>query len=168
MDSYSTITSLWTNFTNAVAANDTRVVVAGTNGTLLASVDTVTWDVQPLAENNDLNDATWDGSQFVVVGSNDTVLTSPDGLTWTQHIPGTSNINFVAVTQFDSGLPQNPTLGTVGSSGTLVIDPAADPGAIVLTGTTRMLAGMTWVDDGAGDAYFVIVGSDGTVLTAGY
>ena len=151
---------------NAVAANDTTIVVVGTNGTILTSLDTVTWEAQPLPENNDLNDATWDGNQFMVVGSNDTVLTSPDGLTWTQHIPGTSNINLAAVTQYDSGLPQNPAIGAVGSSGTLVLDPDADPGTIVLTGTTRMLSGMTRVDDGAGNAYYVIVGNDGTVLTA--
>jgi hypothetical protein len=48
----------------------------------------------------------------------------------------------------------------------LVFDPDAGPGNIVFTGTTRMLSGMTWVDDGAGTGYFVMVGSDGTVLTA--
>jgi photosystem II stability/assembly factor-like uncharacterized protein len=151
---------------NAVAVGNGTIIVVGTNGTILTSVDAVTWDAQALPENNDLNDATWDGSQFVVVGSNDTVLTSPDGLAWTQHIPGTSNINFAAVTQFDAGLPQDPVVGTVGSSGTFVTSPDADPGTIVLTGTTRMLSGMTRVDDGAGTAYFVIVGNDGTVLTA--
>ena len=151
---------------NAVAASNDRIVVVGTNGTILTSIDTVTWEVQPPAGNNDLNDVTWDGSQFTVVGSNDTILTSADGLTWTSHVPGTSDINFVAVTQFDSGLPQNPLLGAVGSSGTLVIDPDADPGTIVRTGTNRQLGGMTVVDDGVAPAYLVIVGNDGTVITA--
>jgi photosystem II stability/assembly factor-like uncharacterized protein len=153
---------------NAVAASNDRIVVVGTNGTIVTSVDAVTWEEQPPAGNNDLNDVTWDGSQFVVVGSNDTVLTSPDGLTWTSHIPGTSDINLVVVTQFDSGLPQTPVLGAAGSSGTFVLDPDADPGSIVRTGTTRMLDGMTWVDDAVAPAYFVLVGSDGTVLTAQY
>jgi len=99
------------------------------------------------------------------MGSNDTVLTSPDGATWTSHIPGTSDINFVAVTQWDSGLPQTPVLATVGSSGTFVIDPDADPGVIVRTGTTEQLGGLTWVDDGIANPYFVMVGHDGTVMT---
>jgi hypothetical protein len=101
-----------------------------------------------------------------VVGSNDTILTSTDGLAWTSHIPGTSDINFVAVTQFDSGLTQNPVLSTVGSSGTVVIDPDAEPGVIVHTGTNRQLGGVTLVDDGVSPAYLVIVGNDGTVATA--
>ena len=153
---------------NAVAYNNNMIVVTGSNGTILNSVDAVAWTEQAKPLNNDLNDITWDGSQFVVVGSNDTILTSPDGLTWTSHIPGTSDINFVAVTHWDSGLPQNPVLGTVGSAGTYVVDPDADPGTIIRTGTTEQLGGMTWVDDGNTPAYFVIVGNDGTVLTTQY
>ena len=119
----------------------------------------------PKPNNNDYNDVTWDGSQFTIVGSNDTILTSPDGITWTPHTPGTSDINFVAVTQWDSGLPVDPVVATVGSAGTYVIDPDGDPGTIVRTGTTEQLGGMTFVDDGIAPPYFVIVGNDGTVLT---
>ena len=152
---------------NAVASNGVDVVIAvGTNGAILASDTGVVWDVVPSSTNNDLNDATWDGSQFVVVGSNDTVLSSRDGMEWTPHTPGTSDINFVAVSHWDAGaLPANPVLATVGSAGTYAIDPDADPGRIVRTGTTEQLGGMTWVDDGATPGYFVIVGNDGTVLT---
>lgn len=153
---------------NAVAYVNNIIVIVGSNGTILNSADAINWTEQAKPLNNDLNDIVWDGSQFVVVGSNDTILTSPDGLTWTQHIPGTSNINFVAVTHWDSGLPQNPTLATVGSSGTFVVNPDADPGTIVRTGTTAQLGGMTWVDDAVGPSYFVIVGNDGTVLTNQY
>ena len=150
---------------NAVANNSDRIVVVGTNGTILNSVDGVTWVELANFTNNDLNDISWDGSQFGVVGSNDTVLTSPDGIAWTSHVPGTSDINFVAVTQWDSALPAAPVLGTVGSAGTFVVSPDGDPGTIIRTGTTAQLGGMTWVDDGVAPAYFVIVGNDGTVLT---
>ena len=153
---------------NAVANNNDRIVVVGTNGTILNSVDGMAWDELPSLTNNDLNDISWDGNQFAVVGSNDTILTSPDGITWTSHIPGTSDINFVAATQWDSALPQSPVLGTVGSSGTFVVNPDGDPGIIIRTGTTAQLGGMTWVDDGVAPAYFVIVGNDGTVLTNQY
>ncbi len=151
---------------NAVAYGNNTIVVVGSNGTILDSADALAWTEQAKPLNNDLNDITWDGSQFVVVGSNDTILTSPDGLVWTSHVPGTADINFVAVTQWDSGLPQNPVLGTVGSAGTFVVDPDGDPGVIIRTGTTEQLRGITWVDDGVAPAYFVIVGNDGTVLTA--
>jgi len=153
---------------NAVASNNIQIVVVGTNGTILNSADGIAWTELPNFLNQDLNDITWDGNQFVAVGSNDTILTSPDGTTWTSHVPGTSDINFVAVTQWDSGLPQNPVLGTVGSAGTFVVDPDADPGDIIRTGTTEQLGGMTWVDDGVAPGYFVIVGHDGTVLTNQY
>ena len=151
---------------NAVAASDNVIVVVGSNGTILTSADAVAWTVQPARTNNDLNDITWDGTQFVVVGSNDTILTSPDGVTWTSHLPGTADINFVAVTQWDAGLPQSPVIATVGSSGTFVIAPDADPGVIVPTGTNAQLGGLAWVDDGVNNPYFVMVGHDGTVMTA--
>lgn len=153
---------------NAVASNNVQIVVVGTNGTILNSADGVAWTELPSFLNQDLNDISWDGNQFVVVGSNDTILTSADGVTWASHVPGTSDINFVAVTQWDSGLPLNPVLGTVGSSGTFVIDPDGDPGDIIRTGTTEQLGGMTWVDDGVAPGYFVIVGNNGTVLTNQY
>ena len=150
---------------NAVDNNNDRIVVVGTNGAILNSVDGVIWEEIPVPTNNDLNDISWDGSQFLVVGSNDTILTSPDGITWTSHVPGTSDINFVATTQWDSGLPASPLPATVGSAGTYVVTPDGDPGVIIRTGTTDQLGGMTWVDDGVAPAYFVIVGNDGTVLT---
>ena len=153
---------------NAVATNNNRIVVVGTNGTILGSVDDVSWDEVPKFRNQNLNDISWDGSQFLVVGSNDTILTSPDGNNWTSHIPGTSDINFVSATHWDSGLPLNPVLGTIGSAGTFVISPNDDPGVIVRTGTTEQLGGMTWVDNSVDPAYFVMVGNDGTVLTSQY
>ncbi len=153
---------------NAVATDNNRIVIVGSNGTILSSLDAVTWVEQAKPLNNDLNDITWDGSQFVAAGSNDAMLTSPDGLTWTAHIPGTSDIRFSAVTQWDSGLPLVPVLGAVGSAGTFVTDPDADPGAIIRTGTTEHLGGLTWVDDGVAAPYFVIVGNDGTVMTVQY
>ena len=153
---------------NAVATDGALMIIVGSNGTILDSADAITWNEQAKPLNNDLNDITWDGTQFVVVGSNDTVLTSPDGLTWTQHAPGTSNINFVGATQWDSGLPAMPIHGIVGSSGTFVVDPAADPGTIIRSGTTAQFGAITWVDDGVAAPYFMIVGNDGTVMTVQY
>ncbi len=153
---------------NAVATNGSRIVVVGTNGTILSSVDGVSWDEVPKFRNQDLNDISWDGGKFMVVGSNDTILTSADGILWTSHVPGTSDINFVSANHWDSGVPLNPVLGAIGSSGTFVISPNGNPGVIVHTGTTERLGGITWVDNSVDPAYFVIVGNDGTVLTSQY
>jgi len=153
-----------------VAGNDdgSKVVAVGTNGTLLTSDDNGdTWAVVALAENNDLNDATWDGDQFVVVGSNDSIWTSSDGVTWAAFNPGTSDISFVGVTQWDSGLPTDPTdriLAAVGSSGDFVVTDTTTALKIE-TGTNEQLSGITWVDNGVDPAYFVMVGHNGTVLT---
>ena len=160
--------ALATTSFSAVASNNTIIVIVGTNGTIANSSDAVAWSEQARPNNNDLNDITWDGSQFIVVGSNDTILTSPDGLTWTHHVPGTSDINFVAVTQWDAGLPLDPVVATVGSAGTFVIDPHGNPGTIVRTGTTEQMEGLAWVDDGASTPYFAMVGHDGAVMTARY
>jgi hypothetical protein len=160
---------------NGVASNGNAIVVAvGTTGTILTSTDGgVSWQKQqpPAAvDTRNMNDVTWDGNQFGVVGSNDTILTSTDGITWTQHIPGTSSINFVAASQWDSLLPidpaLNPILGAVGSAGTFVVSPDAVTGFSIPTGTDQQLSGITWVDDGATRPYFVMVGNDGTVLTS--
>jgi photosystem II stability/assembly factor-like uncharacterized protein len=150
---------------NAVAYNGNTIVVVGGNGTILTSADAVNWQELPPPGNNDLNDITWDGSQFIIVGSNDTVLTSADGAAWASHVPGTSDINFVAVTHWDAGLPVNPVVATVGSSGTFVIGPTLDPGVIVHTGTNELLDGLIWVDDGVAPPYFLMVGNNGAVLT---
>jgi photosystem II stability/assembly factor-like uncharacterized protein len=151
---------------NAVAASDDVIVIVGSNGTILTSADSLAWSEQLVNTNNDLNDVTWNGSRFVAVGSHNTILTSPDGATWTSHLPGTADINFVAVTQWDAGLPQTPVVAAVGSSGTFVVDPDGDPGVIVQTGTNEQLLGLTQVDDGLNASYFVMVGHDGTVLSA--
>ena len=153
---------------NGVASNGTIIVVVGANGTILTSPDSVNWQLQTVpavVDTHSMNDVTWDGKQFGVVGSNDTILTSPDGVDWTRHIPGTSSIAFIAASQWDSSLPANPVLGTVGSAGTFVVSPDATTGFSVPTGTNQQLSGMTWIDN-VTPPYFVMVGNDGTVLTS--
>jgi len=64
-----------------------RVVVTGANGTLLSSLDGVTWDIQQSNTGNALRGATFRASindiQYVVVGDAGTIVTSPDGTAWT-------------------------------------------------------------------------------------
>ena len=148
---------------------DNVIVAVGTNGSILSSAnDGNTWEDRSPESNNSLNDVTWDGSQFVVVGSNDTILTSPDGIDWTFEAPGSSNIAFIGVTQWDSGLPPAPvTMGAVGSAGNIWLSDDAVDWNRLPSGTTQQLEAMTYVneDDGLEDPYFVIVGHDGTVLT---
>lgn len=155
---------------NGVAGNtDGSILVAvGTNGTLLTSNDMgASWGPWTVTENNELNDVTWDGSQFIVVGSGDTIYVSPDAVTWEKVNPQTPDIAFIGVTQWDSLLPADPIVGVVGSAGTFLAFPPDSSGRLnIETGTTQQLSAITWVDDGVDPAYFVMVGNDGFVLTS--
>jgi len=164
----------------AVTVGNNTVVISGTRGKIYTIRDkTLPWDgvdstgapngvVQTIG-NNSLNDVTWNGTHFGIVGGNDTVLSSPDGITWTQHVPGTPNIAFFGVVQWDSGIPADPVMAAVGSAGTFAISPDTVSGYSVPTHASyeeTQLNAITWVEDNNyGLEYFVIVGNDGTVLT---
>lgn len=155
---------------NGIASDGNVIVAVGTNGVLLTSStgDADTWEdlSQDINTNNNLNDVTWDGGQFVVVGSNDTIITSPDGVIWEDQVPGSPNIAFIGVTQWDAYLPPAPVIkGAVGSAGNIWVSDDAVNWVHVPSGTNQQLGAMTYVDDGTNPAYFVIVGHDGTVLT---
>jgi hypothetical protein len=63
-------------------------------------------------------------------------------------------------------LPANPVVAAVGSSGTLIIEPTADPGLVIPTGINEQLSGLTWIDNGVEPPYFLFVGNNGSVLTS--
>ena len=156
-----------------VAVGGDTIVICGTNGEIFTIIDkNLPWDelnwIEQKATNNNLNDVTWNGTEFGVVGSNDTILSSPDGITWTDHNPGTPDIAFIGAVQWDSSIPQTPILAAVGSAGTFVISPDKETGYSVKTNAVDdnvQLGAITWVDDGVSNPYFVIVGNDGTLLT---
>jgi hypothetical protein len=156
-----------------VAANDSIIVAVGTNSTLLTSVnDGVDWTLVDLsaqgltlATNNSLNDVTWDGTRFAVVGSDSTILSSTDGVSWTSYTPSISDYSFEGVVQWDSSLPNDPMLASVGASATFLVNSDSVSGYIVPTGTNQQLEAITWLDDGLSTPYFLMVGHDGTVLT---
>jgi photosystem II stability/assembly factor-like uncharacterized protein len=179
-----TVTDLQNITLKGVAFGDGMILVVGTNGTVVnasyqASIDPTPtgWQILPQFTNNDLNDATWDGSQFFVSGSNDTLLVSSDGSNWDSINTATTTITFVGMSQWDSALPLDLVPATAGSSGTLLVDPQGAK-LNVPTGTNQQLASLTWIEkwvDADPDPdylefppYFVIVGHDGTVLTIEY
>jgi hypothetical protein len=61
----------------------TRFIAGGYSGSMMSSIDGITWVTQPLAGNaNDLFDITWGNNSFVAVGRNGTIMTSADGTAW--------------------------------------------------------------------------------------
>lgn len=154
---------------NGVAANNNgrKTVVVGTNGTLLTSDDRgQNWMPWVVTDSNDLNDVTWDGSQFIVVGANGTMYTSAEGVSWQKSDLIENDTAFIGVTQWNSVLPVDAIPAAVGSSGGFFVFPDSTTAIEIPTGTAEQLSAIIWVDDGVNAAYFVIVGHDGVVLTS--
>jgi hypothetical protein len=85
--------------TNNVSTTVYAMVVAGNNGTLLQSADSITWVKQSLGTSANLNAVVASSgvlptNQFVAVGNAGVALTSTDGLTWTARSTNTNqNLN---------------------------------------------------------------------------
>jgi len=67
-----------------VAASTQGIVVVGSGGRIIGSVDGgITWTTRTSGTNATLNRVTWTGSDFYAVGSAGTVVRSSDGRAWT-------------------------------------------------------------------------------------
>jgi len=67
-----------------VAASTQGIVVVGSGGRIIGSVDGgITWTTRTSGTNASLNRITWTGSEFYAVGSGGTVVRSSDGSAWT-------------------------------------------------------------------------------------
>jgi hypothetical protein len=80
-----------------VAHNGERLVAVGDVGTIVTSIDGLSWDNLPSAPNpagvgsptnRDLNDVIWSEDRFVAVGKDGVVIHSTDGLHWISSGPG--------------------------------------------------------------------------------
>ena len=139
-------------------------VAVGRFGTILTSVDGISWVKQKLAVTPDLHSVVWTGSQWMAVGSNGSRLTSPDGIAWTIGTFGTpATITEVSLL--------NGNLFAVGESGSLYI--SSNSGvtwSLRNSGVTTTVRGITWNTASGyvavGDAGAVITSPDGLVWSA--
>jgi hypothetical protein len=76
---------------HGVAWNGTRYVAVGIYGTILTSVDGVSWSEATTGSAASFLGVAWSGSQFAVVGSPSAVMTSSDGLSWTNRTAPEAN-----------------------------------------------------------------------------
>ena len=78
---------------NTVASNTQTIVIAGDNGIVYTSFNTLTWFIQNSGTSKNINNIIWDNINeiFVAVGDNGLILTAPsDGITWTTQTSGVS------------------------------------------------------------------------------
>ena len=87
------------NILNTVAYGNGTFVAVGKQGTILNSVDGITWGPKTSGTSMDLEGVTYGNSTFVAVGDHGTILISPDGGTWTPRTPysgTTENLSGIA------------------------------------------------------------------------
>jgi hypothetical protein len=75
------------------AWNETKMVVAGTKGTILTSDDLFTWSKSESPTSNNLNSVVWTGKSTIIVGENGTIVRSEDCKSW-KTINSNTKINF--------------------------------------------------------------------------
>ncbi len=73
-------------------------VAVGQTGSIITSLDGITWSLRTSGTTEHLKSVVWDGTKFLVGGTNNTLLTSSDGTTWAAKTTGLSatGTNYVA------------------------------------------------------------------------
>lgn len=147
----------------SMAHNGRLLVAVGDRGTIVTSVDGVSWLQLPAFVDpqtgegsptiQDLNAITWTGNRFVAVGKDGVVITSTNGLHWISTGPGgRKNLHGVAY--------GNGTYVTVGNDGRYYVSPDA---STWMSGTwpTRDLSDVVFAG-----GRFVAVGDSGVMFTS--
>ena len=137
---------------SAVLFATNTFVAVGNGGTVLRSLDGVTWSRRPSATLQRLFGLAYGGGQFVAVGENGAVITSPNGSVWTYRQSGTQSPLY--------GVGFGPAgFVAVGYLGTLLTSPDGITWTAQDAGTVQTLFGIT--SDGEG---YLAVGEAGTVI----
>jgi len=149
---------------NAVWYGSLGFVAAGANGTVLFSIDTVTWTSQSSNTGSTLYGGTSTGvGGFLAVGAAGTIINSGDGSTWTVGTSGTTNDLYAAAYGGGRYL-------AVGANGTILTTTDGVTWTASSSGTTRNLRGVAYAPQVSATAtlidFFVAVGDGGTVLTS--
>ena len=85
------------NAINSVAWSGTRFVATGDKGTVLTSVDGVSWVKTNSGITAHLNGVCYGDGCFLAVGYSGSIIASPDGTVWTKLVSGTSEALYSAV-----------------------------------------------------------------------
>jgi hypothetical protein len=181
LDNWNAVTSGTTNHLRAIAFGGGRFVAAGDNGTVLTSLNGISWAIQSSGVTNSIYGVAYQSGQFVAVGSAGFIKTSPDGVAWmTQNSGITKQLN--AVTASDIGLV------AVGNSGAILTSSDGSNWIPQLAATSQNLVGtgvgfgrvffgaaanspaLFWSTDGSAWSYMtnVPVGSQPQLFNGGF
>jgi hypothetical protein len=149
---------------NAVWYSTLGFVAAGTNGTLLYSVDATTWTAQASNTTATLHAGANAGiGGFVAVGAAGTILLSSNGADWIAAASGTTNHLYGAT--FGNG-----RYVVVGANGTILTTIDGTTWTAGTSGTARDLRSVAYaalVDADSNVVFrYVAVGAGGTILTS--
>jgi hypothetical protein len=140
----------------AVASSGTQFVAVGESGTILTSLDGVSWTERTsnMPGGYYIDGITWSGSQYVAVGGAGYTLTSSDGVTWSVANPVTSNALYAVAFS-------GTTYVAVGNAGTILTSSDGKNWTQQSSGLTTNLNAVTWTGN-----QFVAVGDSGRILTS--
>ena len=134
-------------------------VAVGYGGTILTSLDGVTWSNRISGVSASLYGIVYSEplGLFVAVGDSGSISTSPDGVTWSSRTSGVVSVVLRDITYSESlGL-----FVVVGSSGTILTSPSGVTWSSQTSGVSAILNGITYSDP---LGLFVVVGNSGTIL----
>jgi photosystem II stability/assembly factor-like uncharacterized protein len=92
------------NFLITVAYGNGTFVAVGGEGTILNSVDGITWEPRTSGTSMTLNMVTYGNGLFVAVGPHGTILISPDGRTWTPRTPYSGTTHDLYAVAYGNGI----------------------------------------------------------------
>ncbi len=116
LDQWTVVSSGTTNRLHSVSYGNGLFVACGDSGTLLRSLDGLTWAPATAGTTNSLFGIAFGAGRFVAVGQFGTVLDSTNGVEWSSRVSGTLNsLNAVAYTDF--GFLAAGSAGTIVTSG---------------------------------------------------
>ena len=140
------------------STHDAQFVAVGANGTIITSINGISWSTKTSGTTNNLRRIIYDSVHdlYIAVGDAGTIITSNDAITWTTRTSGvTANLNGIGL------WAGTTTYIAVGQSGTAL---TSQNGITWVTRTTGISNDLNSVTVGNNRA--VAVGNGGVVLTS--
>lgn len=151
---YNPVTGNHSSQYNAVVLHNGLYIAVGTNGSIISSTDTITWNNVISGVKHSLNSITYNSGIFVAVGGAGTILISSTGTQWTQ-------VNFSNFNSLNSVIYADSAFWAVSDSGEII---TSTNGSIWTYKTSTVTSSINSICYGA--STWVAVGHAGKVITS--